>query len=73
MTKLFKMVSDQVPSAIIATVQRKYFNETKGTCIYTVYSTCTSYCTIAELYYGMKMIAFHKSYLFRKLTTLSLE
>ena len=30
MTKLFKMVSDQVPSANLATVQRKYFNETKG-------------------------------------------
>ena len=37
MTKLFKMVSDQFSSSVIATVQRKYFNETKGICTYTVY------------------------------------
>ena len=30
MTKLFKTIIDQLPSANLATVQRKYFNETKG-------------------------------------------
>ena len=30
MTKLFKMVSNRISSANIVTVQRKYFNETKG-------------------------------------------
>lgn len=30
MTKLFKLISDEIPLANLATVQRKYFNETKG-------------------------------------------
>ena len=31
MTKLFKIISDQYQNTNIAAVQRKYFNETKGT------------------------------------------
>lgn len=31
MTELFKFLGDQVPGANLATVQRKYFNESKGT------------------------------------------
>ncbi len=30
MTKLFKLVSEEYTDTHIATVQRKYFNETKG-------------------------------------------
>ncbi|XP_022081598.1 mutS protein homolog 4-like isoform X1 [Acanthaster planci] len=30
MTKLFKLITDNFPNTSIATVQRKYFNETKG-------------------------------------------
>ena len=30
MTKLFKLILDQLPSVNVATVQRKYFNENKG-------------------------------------------
>lgn len=32
-TKLFEMVSRQIASANLVTVQRKYFNETKGNVI----------------------------------------
>ena len=31
MTKLFRIISDQYQNTNIAAVQRKYFNETKGT------------------------------------------
>ena len=30
MTKLFKLILEQLPSVNLATVQRKYFNENKG-------------------------------------------
>jgi len=31
MTKLFQLISEQFPDTNLATVQRKYFNESKGT------------------------------------------
>lgn len=29
-TRLYKMIGDQFPTSNLVTVQRKYFNETKG-------------------------------------------
>ena len=39
MTKLFKIISDQYQNTNIAAVQRKYFNETKGTVEPSVFTT----------------------------------
>lgn len=37
MTKLYKLISDNFESTPISTVQRKYFNETKGVVILVVF------------------------------------
>ena len=58
MTKLFHLVSEHYPNANLATVQRKYFNETKGYAghmlicldmvhVYTsIHTSCSVGCTL---------------------------
>lgn len=43
-TKLFSLIRDLMPNANLATVQRKYFNESKGLLIIRVCVCVCAYC-----------------------------
>ena len=58
-TKLFRLIGEQFPSTNLSTVQRKYFNETKGGFLHDAKSCDPSYpcmmCMVAQLLWTLRL------------------